>query len=115
MRVSIDRPEGIDLETLAKCNEYLSLKLDAIDEDWEEYMLEVSSPGAEKELRNLVEVKKSIGQYVHAEVADMVYEGTLEAVLDDAVIVIRYNAKGRFKTVKLAYQDLKLIRLAVKI
>lgn len=115
LRVSIDKPMGIDLETLAKCNEYLSLKLDAIDQDWEEYMLEVCSPGAEKELRNLSEVKTSIGEYVHVEVPNMTYEGTLEEVLEDDVVVIRYNAKGRFKTAKLSYQDIKLIRLAVKI
>ena len=56
LRVSIDKKDGIDVETLALCNEYLAIELDKIDSDMPEYMLEVCSPGAEKELRNLEEI-----------------------------------------------------------
>lgn len=114
LQVLIDKENGIDIEELAKCNEFLSLKLDELDADMGEYMLEVSSPGAEKELRSLEEVKQHLHAYVHVEVENMIYEGTLEDVTED-IISIRFNAKGRFKTVKIAYQDIHFIRLAVKI
>lgn len=114
LRVSIDSKDGIDVDTLALCNEYLALELDKIDSDMPEYMLEVCSPGAEKELRNLDEIKENISKYIHVELPNMIYEGTLEDVIDDS-IVIRYNAKGRFKKLNIPYSEIKLIRLAVKI
>ena len=114
LRVSIDSPNGIDVDTLAKCNEFLSIELDKYDQDMPEYMLEVCSPGAEKPLRNIEEIKESIGKYIHIEVPGMIYEGILEDVVDD-VIHLRYNAKGRFKLFKVNYSEIKLIRLAVKI
>ena len=77
-------------------------------------MLEVSSPGAEKKLRNIDEVIDSIGLYVHIEIPNNIYEGYLESVVDDTVCV-KINAKGRFKRVSIKYDEISLIRLAVKI
>ena len=114
LRVSIDSKEGIDVDTLALCNEFLAVELDKIDSDMPEYMLEVCSPGAEKELRNLDEIKESISKYIHVEVEGMVYEGTLEEV-SDLGIVVRYNAKGRFRKINIPHAEIKFIRLAVKI
>lgn len=114
LRVSIDKKGGIDVDELAKVNEYLSEKLDQYDSDMPEYMLEVCSPGAEKPLRNIDEVKEHIGSYIHVEVLNMVYEGTLENVLDNN-ITMKINAKGRFKKVVIQYENIKNIRLAVKI
>lgn len=114
LRISIDREGGIDVNTLAECNEYISEKIDSIDLDMPEYMLEVCSPGAEKKLNSLDEIRKYISHYVHVEVPNMIYEGTLESVIEN-IVEIKYNAKGRFKKIKIAYEDISLIRLAVKI
>ena len=47
-------PEGgIDIEDLSKANEFISVEIEKYDSDLGEYMLEVSSPGAEKKLRNI--------------------------------------------------------------
>ncbi|MDE5566560.1 MAG: hypothetical protein K2H02_04380 [Anaeroplasmataceae bacterium] len=115
LQVLIDKEGGIDIDDLSACNEYLSAELDKIDADMQEYMLEVSSPGAEKELRTIEEIKGAIQSYVHIEIENMIYEGILENVSEDNVISIRYNAKGRFKIAHIAYNEIKLIRLAVKI
>ena len=114
LRVLLDKKGGIDLETLSLANEYLSERIDAYDKDMPEYMLEVSSPGAEKELRNLEEIKDSLGEYVHVELENMIYEGTLEEVNIDS-ITLRINVKGRFKKQIIMINEVKLIRLAVKI
>ncbi len=114
LRVLVDRVGGIDIDELARCNEFLSGALDSIDQDMPEYMLEVSSPGAEKELRSLEEIKEHIGAYVHIELPNMIYEGHILEI-EGEEIGIRFNAKGRFKTIKIPYQEIKLIRLAVKI
>lgn len=114
LRVCIDKEGGIDIDSLAECNEYLSNRLDSIDQDMPEYFLEVSSPGAEKELRSLEEVIKNVGSFVHIEVPNMIYEGNLLAV-EGEELVLRFNAKGRFKTIHIPFKEIKFIRLAVKI
>ena len=114
LRVSIDKENGIDIDELAAVNEYLSERIDKYDSDMPEYMLEVCSPGAEKPLKSISEVKANVGKYVHVEIINMIYEGVLESVNENK-ITLKINAKGRFKKVVLDYEDIKIIRLAVKI
>ncbi len=114
LRVSIDKAGGIDVDTLALANEYLSERIDAYDQDMPEYMLEVCSPGAEKPLKTDKDIENSLGMYVHVEVPQMIYEGTLEAC-DSESITIRYNAKGRFRKIVINKNEIKLLRLAVKL
>ena len=114
LRVTLDKKGGIDVDTLGLANEYLSERIDAYDKDMPEYMLEVSSPGAEKVLRNDCEISEAIGMYTHVEVEGMVYEGELVEADSDSV-TLRINIKGRFKKMNIKKEEIKLIRLAVKI
>ena len=114
LRVYLDKKGGITIDELALANEYLSERIDKYDNDLPEYFLEVSSPGAEKVLKNYEMVKENIDQYVHVELENMIYEGNLIEALDDGSITMRINAKGRFKKVTFNYEEVKLIRLAVK-
>lgn len=114
LRISIDKDGGIDIDDLAKANEYISVVIEKYDASLGEYMLEVSSPGAEKKLRNIDEIIDSIGLYVHVEIPNNIYEGYLESVVDDTICV-KINAKGRFKRISIKYDEISLIRLAVKI
>ena len=114
LRVTIDNPDGlIDLDTLALANEYLSDRIDKYDDNMPEYFLEVSSPGAERLLRNDEEIEKSINKYIHVELENMIYEGVLLEVTPEN-IVVRINMKGRFKNLPINKSEIKLIRLAVK-
>ena len=114
LRVIIDSPNGsIDIDTLALANEYLSDRIDEYDKDLPEYFLEVSSPGAERELKSKEDIINSIDKYVNIEIENMIYEGYLIEV-NDQDLVIRINMKGRFKNIKVDLSTIKLIRLAVK-
>lgn len=114
LRILIDNPSGlIDLNTLALANEYISDRIDKYDGDMPEYMLEVSSPGAERELRTNEDILKSIEKYIHVETSNMIYEGVLKEVNDEE-IVVRINLKGRFKNQTINRKEINLIRLAVK-
>ena len=114
LRVYLDKKGGITIDDLALANDYLSERIDKYDSDLPEYFLEVSSPGAEKKLRNYDEVKENIESYIHVELPSMIYEGVLIEALDDGTITMKINAKGRFKKVSFNYEEVKLIRLAVK-
>ena len=105
--------DRINVDELAEINNFLSSELDNIDIPYDEYMLEVSSPGAEMVLRNPTEVAEAVGSYIHINSNDQIYEGTMVSFIDD-VVTIRVNLKGRFKNFNIPYQSIKLIRLAVK-
>ena len=114
LRILIDNPSGlIDLNALAEANEYVSDRIDKYDADMPEYMLEVSSPGAERELRTNEYILKSIEKYIHVETPNMIYEGVLKEVSEEE-IVVRINLKGRFKNQIINRKEINLIRLAVK-
>ncbi len=116
LRVIIDNEEkGVDINLLADINRDLALELDKYDQDMEEYFLEVSSLGAERELKDFNQIIKSIGKYIHIELKDKsIYEGYLLDAKDNK-LVVKINLKGRIKKLEIKYEDLKFIRLAVKI
>lgn len=114
LRILVDKKGGIDIDTLALVNDYISPKLDFLDEDMGEYMLEVSSPGAEKKLNGKEELADEVGNFIHVEKQEMIYEGYLESFEND-ILILKINVKGRIKRIELEYADLKNIRLAVNI
>ena len=114
LRVILDKKDGLDIELLALANEYLSNEIDKYDSDMPEYMLEVSSRGAERTIDNEEEMNEAIGKYIHIELENMIYEGVLvENNVDN--IVLNINIKGRFKKIPIRKEEIKLKRLAVKI
>ena len=114
LRVIVDSKDGIDLDTLGLANEYLSERLDKYDQDMDNYLLEVSSRGAEWTLDNDDEINEAIGKYIHVELENMIYEGYLLKFCDD-VLEVKINIKGRIKNIKINKNEIKLVRLAVKI
>ena len=113
LRVLVSKKDGINIDELAEINNYLSDELDKYPEFDFEYMLEVSSPGAEMPLRNREEVLENVGKYVNVNTGDKVYEGQLLSFENDT-LVVRVNLKGRFKNFPIPYESIKKIRLAVK-
>jgi len=109
LRVVIDKPEGIDIEDCVAVSNLLDPKLDEWDPFPAEYSLEVTSPGAERKLRNPDEIRRALGRWVHAETASGKYEGELLA-FDGTTLTL----KIRTKTIQLAVPELTLIRTAVK-
>ena len=114
LRVILDKKDGADIELLAQANEYLSERIDKYDTDMPEYILEVSSRGAERTLDNEDEINDALGEYIHVELSNMVYEGVLNENNVDSILMT-INIKGRFKKIPIKKEEIKLIRLAVKI
>ena len=77
------------------------------------YYLEVSSPGAERPLRTLEEVKAHIGAYVHIKTHTLDTDATLLSV-NEETLMIQINLKGRLKKEAVSYHDVMAIRLAIK-
>jgi ribosome maturation factor RimP len=70
LRVTIDREEGVDLDTIASVSERVSRRLDLEGfEPGRPYALEVSSPGVERPLRAPHEFARRIGSRVKVKTA----------------------------------------------
>ncbi len=119
LRIYIEKNNGtLDMETCVSVSEAISLLMDEHDPISDEYYLEVSSPGAEKPLRNFEKVVESIGAYVYAQFINPIsgleeVEGTILSI-EDTMITFEYLAKNIRKKVEVDYNNIKFIRLAVK-
>jgi len=109
LRVMIDKPEGIDIDDCVAVSDWLNPRLDEWDPIPEEYSLEVSSPGAERKLRNADEIRRSVGKFVHVETSETKVEGELLAMNETTLTL-----KVRNKNIDLAMSEIQLIRLAIK-
>ena len=94
LRVTIDRPGGVDLDAISDASKLISTELDRQDDDLipGRYVLEVSSPGIERPLRTPAHFKRVIGTTVALKTypgteGDRRVEGILEAADDDGVVV----------------------------
>lgn len=117
LRVYIDKDGGVDLTDCSYVSERLSDKLDEADPIKANYMLEVSSPGAERPLKTKEDFKRYINEninvslYLHIDGAKE-YEGMLLSFEDD-IVTIEYKFKHTTKQVELPYDKIAKARLAV--
>lgn len=120
LQIAVDKIDGtMDLDTCAACSEAISQKLDEKNWNDQEYMLEVCSPGAERELRSEEEMQAHLGEYVYVKLrepkggyADV--KGDFSA-LEPETITISYKEKGRPKKMVIERDNIALIMTAVKI
>ncbi len=120
LRVYIDKPGGVTIDDCVLVSDALSEQLDKMDPDPipEQYYLEVSSPGAERPLRNDKELSAALGEYIHVSLyqnldGQKVFEGDLDSVNDDQ-LTLKVNQKGRFKEVTIPKKLVAKARLAIK-
>ncbi len=90
LHVVVNRPGGVDLESLTKANRAVSEWLDEHDPIAGRFTLDVSSPGLERKLRTATHFATTVGEVVTLrEMRDgeptRRLEGTVVAVEDDAV------------------------------
>ncbi len=117
LQVSITKEDGsMDIDTCALVSENISLVLD--DEIDSQYLLEVCSPGAEREIKDLNELESLIGKHVfvrlkHAIKGKNEYQGDLEKV--DSSILLKYRDKAVYKKLEFNREEIDFIRLAVNI
>jgi len=64
LRVTIDRPDGIDMDACEAVSRTLDPLLDKSDPIPQSYTLEVSSAGVERVLRNESDYQRYLGEYV---------------------------------------------------
>ncbi|MGH9188477.1 MAG: ribosome maturation factor RimP [Acidimicrobiales bacterium] len=108
LRVTIDRPEGLDLESISVATRLVSSVIDGDDPLPGRYTLEVSSPGVERPLRTPDHFRRFVGRRVAVRTVagfdgERRLEGELESADDDGIVVARttvpYDRVERARTV----------------
>lgn len=111
VRLSLDRPGGIDLEAISAISPAISAALDAADPLPERYHLEVSSPGLERPLRTPEHFRRFVGAKVSVRTLPGVegerrVTGTLSAADDEGVVVAPDGGEPR----RVSYTDMERAR-----
>lgn len=117
-RVIASSKNGLTIDEASLLNQSISEKLDELDFIDEEYYLEVSSEGIEKELRNENDIIENIGKYIFIKLYEKV-DGIKEVYGDlikyeNNLLTIQYNVKGRNKVLEVKKDQISKIRLAIK-
>ncbi|MBF0715833.1 ribosome maturation factor RimP [Gemelliphila palaticanis] len=118
LRIYFDKNGTLSLDDCVLLSEKMAEELDKEDFISEQYYLEVSSPGIERELRNIDEISDSIGKYVYLKTYEKIngqkeFYGDLLSLVDNK-LQIEYKDKARKKQIEIEYEKIAKIRLAVK-
>lgn len=114
VRVTLDKPGGVDLEAIALATRLISREMDHVDPISGRYTLEVSSPGLERNLRTPSHFQRIVGWTVnvrtHASVeGDRRAQGVLSAA-DDLGITVTFTKGKELLERRLAYGDIERAR-----
>lgn len=121
LRIYVDRePNGIDIDEIVVLSELISEKLDTLDPDPlpDPYVLELSSPGAERPIKTKADWEKALNDYIHVGLYQKIedkkmYEGTLKSYNDDEIILEVKDKTGR-KTLTVPRKLIANIRFAIE-
>ena len=115
----MDQNGEMDIETCAKISAEISPILDETSLKDQQYYLEVCSPGAERELKDDDDIRRSIEGNVfirlhHPIEKSLEWEGKLLSY-DGLKGMLEVQIKARKKTIEFSKENLAKIRLAVKL
>jgi ribosome maturation factor RimP len=115
VRVYLDREGGIDIDSIAAANAWISVVLDAQPELADRYTLEVSSPGIDRPLVRLKDFERFAGQDVKITTAGPVegrshFTGHLTGVDGENVVVVVAGTMYR-----IPHSAIRTARLRVEI
>lgn len=113
LRVIIDKEEGVSLDDCSAVSKFLNVKLDEIDPIEENYFLEVTSPGVERELKKPEDFKRFAGKTVQLKLftpvdGQKVLKGTLIGLENQMVIVTVGN-----QNMEVPKEKISSVRLVV--
>ncbi|RVU77773.1 MULTISPECIES: ribosome maturation factor RimP [Lactobacillus] len=118
--VDKDQPGGIDINEIADLSELVSEKLDSLDPDPlpDPYVLELSSPGAERPIKTAKDWEKAKDDYIHVGLyqkidGQKIYEGTLKSYNDEE-IELEVKIKTRRKTLTIPRKLIANVRFAIE-
>ncbi len=92
LRVTVERPGGVDMDAIGSLTRAISLAIDEHDPIPGRFTLEVSSPGLERTLRTPAHFAGAVGETIAGKTrpgadGDRRFNGVLESADDDGIVV----------------------------
>ncbi len=117
LRVTIDKEGGVTLNDCEFFSRRLEALLDVEDPIAGPYTLEVSSPGLDRPLRDLNDLRRNIGKLVRVVTKEQIdnqsfFLGRLEGVHDDA---IRLSLSEGKKEIVIPYRNVSKAKLEIEL
>ncbi|WP_430882747.1 ribosome maturation factor RimP [Fusibacter sp. JL216-2] len=114
LRIIIDKEDGIGLDDCGLVSKFLNKKLDEVDPIEENYFLEVTSPGVERQLKKDEDFEKYAGKQVQANLfqpidGEKVIQGKLIGLKDNKIILERDDSS----TVDIPKSKAAVVKLLV--
>ncbi len=114
LRVIIDKDGGVGLDDCGLVSKYLNKRLDEVDPIEENYFLEVTSPGVEREFKKDEDYLKYAGKMVQVNLyqpieGEKVIQGTLVGLKDNKIILTRDDSN----TVEIPKSKAAVVKLLV--
>lgn len=119
LEVYVEKEDDVaTLDDVCQVSEKISEKLDEVDLISENYILDVSTSGAEKPITDFSKFSKYVGKYIFVKIKNPIlgfndFTGTLESA-DEEKIVLSYREKTRVKTVEIQIDNITRSNLAIK-
>jgi ribosome maturation factor RimP len=115
LRIYIDKPEGVTLDDCSLFSRDVEAVLDLEDFIPSRYVLEVSSPGIERELYSVEDFRRFDGRLVKVKTKEEIdgqktFVGTITGIDDDGTITVEDRTRGsvRFTFAEIAKANLKI-------
>lgn len=120
LRVLVDRVEGeINMDDLVMLTEIISEELDSITPDPfpQAYLLDVSSPGADRELKQSQNYTWAVGKFIEVELSAEIlgadnYIGQLVSFEDDQLTLDVFS-KSKHQLIDIPLANVKVARLSI--
>lgn len=117
LRLYLDKKGGVSLEDCAAASEVLSEKLDEWDIIQGAYFLDVSSPGAERPIKDDEDLEMTLNNGIYVKTYQQIngvkeWTGVLTDYDSDSV-TIEYKEKAKKKTIVIDRDKIATIRKAV--
>ncbi|MBQ1534357.1 MAG: hypothetical protein IIZ64_06045 [Erysipelotrichaceae bacterium] len=112
--LSVLLDEKLNMDELEKISQEISDHLDRFDDEFDDnYLLDVSTVGVERPIRNEEELLEAIGAYIYVKTKEREYYGTLKS-FEEGTLLLETKEKNRTKDVSVDYSQIKRIRYAVQ-
>ncbi|MGV3110935.1 ribosome maturation factor RimP [Staphylococcus pettenkoferi] len=117
LRVSIDKPGGVDLNDCTAASEKISEVMDEEDPIAQAYYLDVSSPGAERPIKKEQDFQNAVNQPIYVSLyapieGEKEWLGILEAVEKDT-ITMQVKEKSKKRSIEIPRDKIAKARHAV--
>ena len=119
LTIYVEKEDDVtSLDEVCQVSELMSQVLDEADVISDNYILDVSTSGAEKEIKDFTKFDKYVGKYMYVKFKNPFdglndVTGTLETV-DGDTLVISYRVKTRTKKVSFEIANIAKANLAIK-